>query len=110
MRADKHGTAAWRPTLEGVTRPRSRRVRHGSSADWGLVAATPPARGPSTPRVRRCRPREEVAMAVQDDPKFQHLVASFVDECLQRGVRLDRKAAEGVLTSQVSLYSARAHA
>lgn len=49
-------------------------------------------------------------MAVQDEPKFQQLAAAFVEECRRRGVLLDRAAAEGVLTSQVSLYSARARA
>lgn len=49
-------------------------------------------------------------MAVHDEPKFQQLVAAFVEECRRRGVRLDQSAAEGVLASQVSLYSRRAHA
>jgi hypothetical protein len=48
-------------------------------------------------------------VAVQDDPRFQRLAAAFVEECRRRGVRLDQDAAVGVLTSQVSLYSARAH-
>ena len=47
-------------------------------------------------------------MAVQDEPKFRQLAAAFVEECRRRGVRLDQAAAEGVLTSQVSLYSTRA--
>jgi hypothetical protein len=48
-------------------------------------------------------------VAVQDDPRFHELAAAFVEECRRRGVRLDQKAAEGVLTSQVALYSTRAH-
>jgi hypothetical protein len=48
-------------------------------------------------------------VAVQDEPKFQQLAAAFVEECRRRGVRLDQAAAEGVLTSQVTLYSTRAH-
>ena len=47
-------------------------------------------------------------MTVQDEPRFRSLAAAFVEECRRRGVRLDQAAAEGVLTSQVSLYSARA--
>lgn len=48
-------------------------------------------------------------MAVQDEPKFHELAAAFAEECRRRGVRLDQAAAEGVLTSQVTLYSTRAH-
>jgi hypothetical protein len=48
------------------------------------------------------------AVAVQDDPKFRQLAAAFAEECRRRGVWLDQAAAEGVLTSQVSLYSTRA--
>jgi hypothetical protein len=47
---------------------------------------------------------------VQDDPKFRRLAAAFVAECRRRGVRLDQAAAEGLLSSQVALYSTRAHA
>ena len=48
-------------------------------------------------------------MAVQDEPRFHELAAAFVEECRRRGVRLDQAAAEGVLTSQLTLYSSRAH-
>ena len=47
-------------------------------------------------------------MAVQDEPKFRQLAAAFVEECRRRGVLIDQLAAEGVLTSQVGLYSTRA--
>jgi hypothetical protein len=48
-------------------------------------------------------------VAVQDEPRFQQLAAAFIEECRRRGVWLDQAAAEGVLTSQVALYSTRAH-
>jgi hypothetical protein len=66
-------------------------------------------RRPGIPIVEEFLRRKEAVVSVQDDPRFQRLAAAFVEECRRRGVRLDQAAAVGVLTSQVSLYSHRAH-